>query len=769
MCPAESANILLFLEPPRPYRSTSFREPAGAKIARPEKKHSLESGFPRVRPIRPNSPTAVYFRYMKRRYPELVTIRPTLLQDYPAHIIHFGRKPLMIEEGSAGIKKPFSFDDPQFAYKHGALFTVNIYLEGKKHRVTYFPPIRQPKPQKHHLTRALVYKLENMASNVDFELAARSHSDGSLPLRILGPDEKRTSLHKLMLAQHENAIDSSEDEDDDDEGGIPAWISMRRSLYPKRMVPTDQEATGPSSACVTAGPSRRNSASIRADYNNNDNAQDTVEGGSESSRDRDVPTPAETETELQLSSYQEDESPSPPKYTVGASTWDALKSDEPGSYDYVEYYSGSCKVMRGGFVHAKENIRPKVLSEPFRTFPPLSNRGYMLTSTGHDPKFVHRAEPAHSTFIPRSYIKAILLNSKPAAMPKPPAVPLPAKGPNAEDQWVDSDGAISEASSTGGIRQYYSTCTVFALCRKCGKHHIPPGSFLSLWKRDTCGSYLPDWFPAEDFEYPWQAYTDLINEIHRLESLERGYTSLPKMWDKVHHDEHPVWKALGHRGGGWWRCRTGPNAPQAERKCHQCHVVHPPEILHPNIETMDSAMRSLGKLRNLVRSYMNRVGQKDKAISLEMIRATMQSHTSLLPSDLRTLGIGWDGHNKKENEEEREEQPPMTEERMVLEAMWNHHGPISTLDIPFQPTFGFAIAGDADEENPEDDEENDEDENGLAMKTTTRRRPRPLFLHRQTSSLGSNFFASLLSPKSPLPPASPGIPEEENEVSQSAK
>ncbi|KAH6717189.1 hypothetical protein BKA61DRAFT_654430 [Leptodontidium sp. MPI-SDFR-AT-0119] len=761
MCPAESSNILLFLEPPQPYRPAGFLDPAGAAFTRYERGHSLESETLRVRPHQAQSARAVHFRSLERRYPELVTIRPILRQEYFTHSIQFGRRPLTKEEGSAGIRKRFStIDVPEFAY--GALFTVNIYVGGKKKRVAYFPPIRQPKPQKHHLTKALINKLEDMASEIEFELAARSYSEGSLKSRGIGPEEKRNSLHKLMLAQHENAIDSSEDEDD--EGGIPVWVAMRRSLYAKRMISTDQEAKGPSSACVTGDPSRRNSASVCAGYNNKDNDQDTIayiERGSESSGDRNDATPTETETELQPS-YQDNERPSPLKFSVGASTWDAQKSDESDSYEYVEYYSGSCKVMRGGFVHAKENIRPKVLSEPFRTFPPLSNRGYMLTSTGHDPKFVHRAEPTNSTFIPRSCIKASLFNSKPTTVPKPLVVPLPAKDPNAEDQWVDSDGEISEASSTGGIRQFYSSCTVFMLCRKCGKHHIPPGSFLSLGRRDTCGSYLPDWFPAEDFEDPWQSYTDLVNEIHRLESLERGYTALPTRWDKVYHEEHPVWKALGHRGGGWWRCRTGPNVPQAERKCRECHVNHPPEVLHPNVETMDSAMRTLGQLRKLCRAHMDRVGQKDKAIALDMIRDTMQTHTSLLPPNLHTLGIGWAAHDKREHEEEQE-QPPMTEERMVLEAIWNHQGPISTLDIPFPPTFGFSVVVDGAEERV--DEEEDEDK-GLTMKTTTRRRPPPLSLHRQTSSLGNNFFSSLLSPKSPLSPLSPGIPKEEMEVIQ---
>ena len=85
---------------------------------------------------------------------------------------------------------------------------------------------------------------------------------------------------------------------------------------------------------------------------------------------------------------------------------------------------------------------------------------------------------------------------------------------------------------------------------------------------------------------------------------------LPKVWDKVHHEEHPVWKALGHRGGGWWRCRTGLYAPRAEQNCQECHVKYPPETELPNTETMESAMRTLEQLRQLITGHMDRVGQQ---------------------------------------------------------------------------------------------------------------------------------------------------------------
>ncbi|KAK0102110.1 hypothetical protein ONS95_001088 [Cadophora gregata] len=585
-----------------------------------------------------------------------------------------------------------------------------------------------------------------MASEHDFKPANRVRTYSfDLSSRDVGPDEKRNAVYKAMLKHHEHAIESSDDEKD--EGGIPAWVAMRRATYAKRMDGQGQDLSGQLLGSV---PSSQN-VTVRRDPVIESNHQDATandENDSESSGDR-MPTP--TETEFQPSSNPEYENPSIPQYPPDPSPREASSSGPPSSDSYYEHHSGNCKVIRGGFAHSQENVRPKVLSEPFRTFPPLSNRGYMLTSTGHDPKFAHRIEQANSTMIPRSCIKVILGNTAPQPLLQPPKWHIE-DAKNADD-WVDSDSTDSEASDTGGLRKFYSPYTIFMFCRKCGKRHIPPESHLSLKDRDRCGAYLPDWFPAENFEFPWVTFTDLNNEIHRLESLERGYTTLPKVWDKVHHEEHPVWKALGHRGGGWWRCRTGPNAPRAERNCQECHVTYPPEVERPNTETMEAAMRTLGQLRCFIRGLVARVGQQDKEIALEMVRETMMKPSTVpLPTEFRTFCNGRPGHNNTEGEDE--ESHGKTQERMTLEAMWEHQGPVSTLDlshISAQSTstlFGHVEA-----------EEEDDEDLGLTMKSPSRRcRPTPLTLHRQNSSLGANFFSSLISPLQS--PSTPAIQEE---------
>ncbi|KAH7384880.1 hypothetical protein BKA64DRAFT_759634 [Cadophora sp. MPI-SDFR-AT-0126] len=750
MCPSEISNTLLFLQPPQSYWGKDFPDSISRTYTRYERKQSGVSHLVRVPLIRLRSPTGRYFRSMEQQYPELVTIRPKLLQEYSRHSIQFGRKPSTKEEGSAAdIQKVLGVDNSEFAY--GTLFTVNSHIKGRKQRAGYFPPIRQPQPQKPHVTKAAIRNLEDMASQRDLKPAARAPTYSfDLASRDVGPDEKRNAVYRTMLKHHEHAIDSSKDENDG--GGIPAWVAMRRATYAKRMDGQGQDLSG--QPLGTAGPASYQSVAVRGDPINEGDLQDAtanVDNGSESSGDR-MPTP--TETEFQASSYQENENPSITQYSAGPSTHEASSSEPPSSCNYSEYYSGSCKVMRGGFALGKENVHPKVMSEPFIAFTPLSNRGYMLTSTGHDPKFAHGVEQANSTMIPRSCIKAILGNTAPQALPQGPTMPV--KESEEEDDWVDSDGAESEASETGGLRKFYSPYTLFMLCRKCGKRHIPPGSYLSLKERDRCGSYLPDWFPAEDFEFPWEAFTDLNNEIHRLENLERGYTTLPKVWDKVHHEEHPVWKTLGHRGGGWWRCRSGPQAPRAEQNCQECHVKYPPATDRPNTETMESAMWTLEQLRRLVKGHMDRVCQQDKEIALKMIRETMMTLSTFtfpLPKDFRTFNNGTSNLSNEDGDDK--EESPKTEEKMILEAMWDHQGPISTLDLSHIPAQSTSII-------PADEgaEEEDEEDTGLTMKATSRHsRPTSLVMHRQTSSLGANFFLSIISPLQ-----SPGTPTIQEEV-----
>lgn len=118
---------------------------------------------------------------------------------------------------------------------------------------------------------------------------------------------------------------------------------------------------------------------------------------------------------------------------------------------------------------------------------------------------------------------------------------------------------------------------VFAYCERCQKNHIPWGSPLTLQDRDTCHSMLPEWFPAELFQRPWDTFIKLINDLVRVEEIRQGRCKdpfVPPKFDKEYHEPSNAWAVAG-RHGGWWKCRSGPNVPYVERACSLCHGQDP--------------------------------------------------------------------------------------------------------------------------------------------------------------------------------------------------
>jgi hypothetical protein len=114
----------------------------------------------------------------------------------------------------------------------------------------------------------------------------------------------------------------------------------------------------------------------------------------------------------------------------------------------------------------------------------------------------------------------------------------------------------------------------FEYCSKCKTKHIPPGAPITLQDRDTCGSYLPEWFPTEEFDQPWSAFTRLMNDMVYLEEIGQGHGHRPNPdvpeWNLHFHDYSSRWRAIGKRGG-WWKCRDGEDATDVERDCQVCH------------------------------------------------------------------------------------------------------------------------------------------------------------------------------------------------------
>lgn len=415
-------------------------------------------------------------------------------------------------------------------------------------------------------------------------------------------------------------------------------------------------------------------------------------------------------------------------------------------------------MIHGGFGPSKENDPPKFLPQPFRAFPPLSNKSYMLTSDGHDPKFIHKQELANSIFLPRSAVRAVkatLLNAKAESelkqldeifMDEPEKTTKP-KPPAQEEVdlatlAVDENGIppLSHSpqpySLLGKSISYYGDESALMYCKKCGKTHILPGSTTDLGFRDPCGALLPDWFPAEAYEKPWDVFMGMNNEIKRYEDIENGHERLPKDWDKEYHEENKKWRAIGRRAGGWWKCRSGPEVTYAENNCTKCHAPpNPNKPARPRCPTMAEVTARRENLQNWQREHQDRVACRDRAIALEIIRETMPPQQSLLPDRYYTVGGQYSvtAATKKADEgeeQEGDEDESKSEERTILETMWNHEGPMSTLKILTQAST-YSTPPDND---------------FLLMKPPPRR-PVGGF-HRQTSSVTSAFFASLLTPMS---------------------
>ncbi|KAG9241507.1 hypothetical protein BJ878DRAFT_224562 [Calycina marina] len=90
-------------------------------------------------------------------------------------------------------------------------------------------------------------------------------------------------------------------------------------------------------------------------------------------------------------------------------------------------------------------------------------------------------------------------------------------------------------------------------CKICKKTHIPPGPPFTIQDRDTCGSYVPDWFRDTPYENQLTEFVKLINEISQLHDIVNG--SIPdREWNLHYHVKVPACVPGGRLRSGWWRC-----------------------------------------------------------------------------------------------------------------------------------------------------------------------------------------------------------------------
>lgn len=156
-------------------------------------------------------------------------------------------------------------------------------------------------------------------------------------------------------------------------------------------------------------------------------------------------------------------------------------------------------------------------------------------------------------------------------------------------------------------------------CTKCQKRHIKQGPPVTLDDRDTCRSMLPDWFPKERFERPWDVFTDLINRYVKASQMLEGTEDNPETkvpWNKEYHDPSPEWKEVG-RFGGWWKCRIQgeegeSEVPIIEKNCQLCHrrKAANDRLLEKRVETPMEKMQSI---EDWIGKYMKEEMVRDRA------------------------------------------------------------------------------------------------------------------------------------------------------------
>ncbi|KAI1377565.1 hypothetical protein F4677DRAFT_40745 [Hypoxylon crocopeplum] len=141
---------------------------------------------------------------------------------------------------------------------------------------------------------------------------------------------------------------------------------------------------------------------------------------------------------------------------------------------------------------------------------------------------------------------------------------------------------------------------------------------------------IPDWFPVLDtsdklylegtgLSARWNSLLQRIDTLEkRIEDEKMREMAKKPTWDKEWHDPSPRWKFPHQRkNGGWWKCRSGPDAPDAERMCHRCH--YKPQTKQQQIPKLESK-EELGCIMDAVTQAMGEIAQKDKAVAREILR-----------------------------------------------------------------------------------------------------------------------------------------------------
>ncbi|KAI1461469.1 hypothetical protein F4805DRAFT_283929 [Annulohypoxylon moriforme] len=128
---------------------------------------------------------------------------------------------------------------------------------------------------------------------------------------------------------------------------------------------------------------------------------------------------------------------------------------------------------------------------------------------------------------------------------------------------------------------------------------------------------IPEWFPFLKLpvqgDDPQSRWTNFLNTFSAFEKAIQLKDDKPK-WDKTWHEPSPKWQYQFRREkGGWWKCRSGPDAPKVEAECRLCHKATKLSKQSINLEERYKEMV------DAVNEAMSKVAEKDKVAALEML------------------------------------------------------------------------------------------------------------------------------------------------------
>lgn len=162
-------------------------------------------------------------------------------------------------------------------------------------------------------------------------------------------------------------------------------------------------------------------------------------------------------------------------------------------------------------------------------------------------------------------------------------------------------------------------------CKLCKKTHIPHGGLRRGSDPKDHFSRLPAWFPRTPKGKPQESFEIVMKELVTLQEYEKygyppGKTDPEETWDLHFHDKSRHWSTKHARDwGGWWKCRSTPDAPIAEKECVHCHRQKTRSQLEDEAGLPPLKVK-IQFLREYLEHHSAVQGRKERAIALAMMR-----------------------------------------------------------------------------------------------------------------------------------------------------